>query len=1139
MNAAATTVRVIRVFVSSPGDVQAERDALRELVDSINRTDGRDRGFRLELFRWEDDVTPQIGPNPQQVVDAQTPPYDIYLGILKHRFGTPTGRHGSGTEKEFRDALKHWKQSGWPWILFYFCHDPIDPANFDPEQYAKVDKFRKELGEKKKGLYAIYKGARGSGDSLYEKAGEHLRKIVAQLLAAQATPEPPPTEPAATRETAGKIKILKPIVPSEYTQWLLGRCGEVDLMGLELKHGLGVRLNHVYTPLATSARSDPESSMKAGRRGGPGDEADAKVQLLLESLDKQSLYVSGDPGSGKSTFCRWVTWLTCHREMPEVDVAAPEEYQETFPASLRGRLPMLVRLRDFWQHLPPQGVRSIGVSRLEQALQRWLADQKYPGIDWACVQGHLDAGTVLLMLDGVDEVPPVRRADGNEWYPREMLLSGLADAVARWTGAGNRVLVTSRPYGLNAEQQRKLALPHAPILGLDQPLQALLVRRWFVRLKDSPNFGLETAEKMIDHIHVERGLDDLANNPLLLTAMCIIYDQGKRLPHDKYLLYDRIVDTVLHKRYADKESLDPIRGRLAAIALGMHTGQELGQQRSTPEATASDSEVDAILQAYRESDGATDKGVSDTVRVREDLLSQSGLLVSRAEDKASFYHLSIQEFLAGERLHLQHIRKWDELVVTMTRRSASAGWRNTCSFLFGCLVAKTSRHVGVEFLQEFAKHLELPAVAANQRGEPGGVWNGAIVLGDCLEILSGREAAIPSDLAQFFRECVFGAIEQEIAIEDRAVLAVALGRLGDPRIDADLRIATHPEQHPGYVKIPAGEYKIGDNDKSEYSPYPAPPDEQTITIPSPFWLSKYPVTNSQYGQFVQDGGYRRREFWSDEGWKWVQDNQVAAPGLWRNVDFNSPNQPVVVVSWWEADAFCRWARGFLPTEQQWEAAARGPAGLVYPWGDDWESGICNSERKLGRTSAVGIFPRDKSPFGLYDMAGNVWEWCADEWEASVRVLRGGSWGLVSRLCRSAYRYAIEPAHRYGTTWASVWPQFRSVQFRQTANSSSGAWSGGRGATCAAQRSRSPLWRNGPWWTKWSRRSTAPMGKRAGFGWRRSAGKRTSRPGSARNLKPWSTNRRPNTTSTSASCPRASEPRPRSMAAGPRKSSRMP
>jgi hypothetical protein len=79
-------VRMIRVFVSSPGDVAQERAVIDELVASINRTDGQVAGFRLELFRWEDDVTPQIGPNPQQVVDLQTPVYDIYVGIMSARF---------------------------------------------------------------------------------------------------------------------------------------------------------------------------------------------------------------------------------------------------------------------------------------------------------------------------------------------------------------------------------------------------------------------------------------------------------------------------------------------------------------------------------------------------------------------------------------------------------------------------------------------------------------------------------------------------------------------------------------------------------------------------------------------------------------------------------------------------------------------------------------------------------------------------------------------------------------------------------------------------------------------------------------------------------------------------------------------
>lgn len=125
MPAAAETVRVIRVFVSSPSDVADERAVLDEVVDRINRTDGRTVGVRLELWTWERDVVPQVGPKPQAVIDAQMPGYDVYLGILAHRFGTKTGRYGSGTEKEFRDALKRWESTGAPWILFYFSDAPL------------------------------------------------------------------------------------------------------------------------------------------------------------------------------------------------------------------------------------------------------------------------------------------------------------------------------------------------------------------------------------------------------------------------------------------------------------------------------------------------------------------------------------------------------------------------------------------------------------------------------------------------------------------------------------------------------------------------------------------------------------------------------------------------------------------------------------------------------------------------------------------------------------------------------------------------------------------------------------------------------------------------------------------------------
>ena len=93
------TIKLVKIFVSSPADVTEERQVLEEVVDRVNRTAGKERAVRFELNRWEKDVVPQIGPKPQDVVDAQTPEYGIYLGILSARFGTQTEQCGSGTEK--------------------------------------------------------------------------------------------------------------------------------------------------------------------------------------------------------------------------------------------------------------------------------------------------------------------------------------------------------------------------------------------------------------------------------------------------------------------------------------------------------------------------------------------------------------------------------------------------------------------------------------------------------------------------------------------------------------------------------------------------------------------------------------------------------------------------------------------------------------------------------------------------------------------------------------------------------------------------------------------------------------------------------------------------------------------------------
>jgi len=608
------------------------------------------------------------------------------------------------------------------------------------------------------------------------------------------------------------------------------------------------------------------------------------------------------------------------------------------------------------------------------------------------------------LVDGVDEVPSVLGDEGNEWYPREMLLNGLAAAVARWgTTRGrkrkemaNRFLVTSRPYGINEDQRQRLSLRHVPIDALATPLQQLLVRRWFCHLNDDRAVALETAEEMIEHIHEERALDELTSNPLLLTAMCIVYDEGKRLPQDKYELYDRIVDTVLHKRYPQvKQKVGMIRNRLGAVALGMHSGEGLNQQRSNPEAVASEDEIDVILQSYREEDRANEQGWLSTAEVREDLLSQTGLLVSRDDRRAQFYHLSFQEFLAAERWVVLNAQHQEQLVKWLLHFGVSPPWRNTLSFMFGCYVTKFRAKVGIDLLCSAANELCSTDGPVLQTWKHEEAWNLARILADCLEILAGRGANV-----HFFHELADKAIHPEVRLPVRYALALTSGWLGDPRIETDLR------NPAAYVEIPSGFYPVGDKDK-----------RQEVHIAKPFLLSRYPVTNAQYALFIEDNGYGRQELWSAEGWLWLRQKNVTRPSHWHDTNWNVPNQPLVGVSYYEAEAFCRWAGGRLPTEREWEAAARGPEGFEYPWGDNWQDGICNShEADLGVTSSVGIFPQSRSQrFGLDDMAGNVWEWCQDLYDpdrfASSRVLRGGSWDNDAGGCRSADREWNGPASR--------------------------------------------------------------------------------------------------------------------------------
>ena len=215
----------------------------------------------------------------------------------------------------------------------------------------------------------------------------------------------------------------------------------------------------------------------------------------------------------------------------------------------------------------------------------------------------------------------------------------------------------------------------------------------------------------------------------------------------------------------------------------------------------------------------------------------------------------------------------------------------------------------------------------------------------------------------------------------------------------------------------------------------------------PFDIDALPVTNGQYLEFMEDGGYRRRELWSEAGWSWLAEAGVAAPKHWerrgtdwwtRSMDRTRPVDPaeaVCHVCAHEADAFARWAGKRLPTEGEWEAAATWdpPSGrkLLNPWGDDEADATrANVDQLAFGTAPVGSYPENVSPIGCYGMIGDVWEWTSSPFEpypgfeafpyaeysqvffgSDYRVLRGGSWATRSRVARATFRNWDYPIRR--------------------------------------------------------------------------------------------------------------------------------
>ncbi|HEY0406627.1 MAG TPA: ergothioneine biosynthesis protein EgtB [Pyrinomonadaceae bacterium] len=241
---------------------------------------------------------------------------------------------------------------------------------------------------------------------------------------------------------------------------------------------------------------------------------------------------------------------------------------------------------------------------------------------------------------------------------------------------------------------------------------------------------------------------------------------------------------------------------------------------------------------------------------------------------------------------------------------------------------------------------------------------------------------------------------------------------------------------PEMVTIAAGEFEMGASSRAFVYDNELP--RHVVSLPS-FKLDRLLTTNAEYTAFIEEGGYRRREWWSDEGWDWREREDWQAPLYWQkdadvwrargffDEDAPAAQHPVAGISWHEAEAYARFRGKRLPTEAEWERAASFDAcanrSRRFSWGDEEpDARLCNFNNDLWSTSAVGSYTAGASADGCLDMTGNVWEWTQDAFagypgfepfpypeysqmwfDGDHRVLKGGSWATRAPLLRNSFR----------------------------------------------------------------------------------------------------------------------------------------
>jgi formylglycine-generating enzyme required for sulfatase activity/class 3 adenylate cyclase len=823
----------------------------------------------------------------------------------------------------------------------------------------------------------------------------------------------------------------------------------IDLKAVGSREAAELDLAAVFTDLDVQDASDVEGEALRGRRARDlprnrraSPHGTGRLPVVAAISRHRKVVIFGDPGAGKSTLMNFLALCLAGEGLGHREVNAKRLGKVW---TLPRLLPVRILLRDYAARgLPEKGLWEFFTDELA-AVETEDGDLSLclPEIEAALRRRE---GAILL-LDGIDEVPEANR--------RRVDLKRAIERFAR-DFEHCRIVVTSRPYAYTDAEARLNGFDVRTLVDFAPEQIVAFIDRWYAHVGEKDRaLGRVNADRYAAQlrrvVETHPRVAELARRPLLLTLMASLHrwSEGGTLPDKRQKLYEESVELLIDLWQREKTRFDqqgrPIDRRQYDVFTELGIRQEKLREalnrlafvahRDQPALTGTHDITTEQLagELFAASD---DKGKAGTQGAIDYVTDRAGLLIERVQGKIyTFPHRTFQEYLAA--CHLAGPDFPHELAERL--RGDDQRWREV-ALLAAAKAASGSVSTIWTLLGAFCPHDWSPSARVEDAD-----WYAALRAAQAL-VETEQETKAPERqryLVERLHEWLVELVKHvALPPRDRAEAGLLLNRLpgGDPRVQKD-----------EWVSISGGEFTMGTTDEEiaclveKYEWAREWQEKKLLTREQPtrvrldsYRIGKYPVTNDQYRRFIDAGGYaeRGKRFWSPEGLEWRRGAKRDEPEYWNDTHWNALNQPVVGVTWHEAQAYCSWltkhlrsteeiGRGEvvrLPKESEWEYAARGSGGRTWPWGNEWDPARANTaEGRVGRTTPVGIYPDGASPFGVLDMAGNVWEWCEDRIENDrFRRRRGGGWYFYAASARSAY------GNDYTPDYASYFVGFRCV-----------------------------------------------------------------------------------------------------------------